>query len=851
MENDTPTIKATAFVANNKNETEELQNDQTELVLQKNRPHKKKNALLMPWMIIILITIMACAGFIAWIELEFATTINQNISDRYQKEYIENVSAIINNSFSNTQKELDDIAKNTYLQDALILQDSIQLTSQASVLGSSFKNLASFQIIPWDLSGTAGLGAHNIVPRNNIELMLLSQSGRQKTPGAEAYLYDKTWLISFSTPVIRDKTVIGVLLLTFNKNYLIDIINTPAFTQNAKLKIALNNKAQQAIIELGEGSIKNSSKTPLSFTNGILVTTFNAEKMTSMQTSYTPMYIAVGFVAGLIFIVCIMGYRLSFEFIKKDGRSICNYIESLSALHKTRQPELNNSILVPVLVAIDALSERTTKSNLTAETKDNYKSPQASRPPEKIGQATVGEKNSFEYPEIFKDYDIRGIATTQLNSDTMVSIGKAIGSQAMALGIKSIVTARDGRVSSEKIQYDLSRGIISTGCDVINLGQIPSPVLYFAIQKMNMSAGVMVTGSHNPAEYNGLKITLDNKALRGQEIQNLLKRIENYDFVTGQGKVTRQEITHEYIQAVSSDIIIAKPLKVVIDGCNGVGGEIGTQLLTMLDCEVTSLFCNVDGTFPNHGPDPSVRANLTDLVNKVQEIQADLGIAFDGDADRMVAVTASGDVISGDQLLMLFAKDIVSRNAGSNIIYDVKCSRNVEKIVSQYGGRAIMTKSGHSNIKAKMQESGALLGGELTGHFYFKERWYGFDDGIYAALRLIELLTTNNSTLDSEVAALPKSEATPELHIPLENIEQARDIVTKIHEALSTQLCKIDMTDGLRAEFDKGWGLVRPSNTSSNLSVRFEAETVDELARIQSIFKTALTNLKLNLTIPF
>lgn len=845
MEIDSPTIKATAI------SLEDSDDGRPEKTAEIAKPHKKRALLIMPWLLILAIVSASCVAVIGWIELQFTTGINQKITRQYQSEFIQNAGEAINNRISFTQRELDNLASNTSIQDALILQDPVQLNTISSVISSSFNNLVSFQIIPWDLSGTAGLKSRNIEPRNNIELMLLSKSGNKDRPGAEVYLHNKDWLVSFASPVIKDDMVIGVLLLTFNKEYLRDIIKTPVFAHNAKLIISLKTQKQQPVTEIGEGTIANPETIDLAFTHGILTATFDQKKLDSMQTAYTPIYTALGGIAGLILVLSLIGYKLSTSMIKKDIKSICNYADSLSSLHKTRQPDLLNSIIAPVLDAIDTLSARTTKTNVVVEARDNYKSPQASRPPEKLGVATVAEDNSFEHPEIFKDYDIRGIAASQLNSDAMVSIGKAIGSQALSLGINTILSGRDGRLSSEKIQYDLSRGIMSTGCDVINLGQIPTPVLNFATHKLDIGSAVMITGSHNPAEYNGLKIILGNKTLRGQEIQDLLKRIENYDFMTGQGKMTRQEINNDYVQAISSDIIIAKPLKVVIDACNGVGGEISTQLFSMLDCEVTPLFCNVDGTFPNHGPDPSIRANLTDLVNKVQEIQADIGIAFDGDADRMVAVTASGEVVSGDQLLMLFAKDIVSRNAASNIVYDVKCSRNVEKIVSQYGGRAIMTKSGHSNIKAKMQETGALLGGELTGHFFFKERWYGFDDGIYAALRLIELLTTNNTTLDEEIAALPMSHATPELHIPVADTRQGRDIVAKVQEAISNQPCKIDTTDGLRAEFDKGWGLLRPSNTSDTLSLRFEAESAEELSRIQAIFKTALSGLKNNLTIPF
>lgn len=810
---------------------------------------QKKNSLALPWLLVFFFSLIATGSICAWIEFRLSPATHAAAVTNHKQIFSQNIAQAINTRLIDTTTQTRSIAANADVIAAMQLQDPAIIESLARSIASGFSNIASLQLIPWNLTGTAGLKERNIELRNNIELMLLSKAGANKETQPEAYQHEGKWLVSFSAPIIQGDTVIGVLLLTFNDQYLASILKSSNLPDNAKITINVKN---QPILSLGSGNSTEQDGLPLGFTDGFIQIQYSDTAINKLETSFQPVYMALGGVLALLAIMILIGQRMTLQAIRKDTHLIINYADSLGALHNTSHPTLNVSVLSPVLDSIDALGSRTTKTAISSEVRDDYKSPQASaKVPEKMAAPTVAEKNHFDYPEIFRDYDIRGLAESQLNPDAAVMIGKAIGSYAIAAGINTIVMGRDGRVSGERIQYDVSRGILATGCDVINIGQVPSPVLYYATEKLGTGSGIMVTGSHNPPEYNGLKIVINHKTLQGDDLQSLLHRIEDYDFATGQGKISKQEIDQEYIDDVSTDIIIARPLNVVVDAGNGVGGTITTKLLGMLDCQVTELFCDVDGKFPNRGPDPSIRANLQAVISKVQETGADIGIAFDGDADRVVAITSSGRVINGDELLMLFARDIVSRNAGSHIVFDVKCSRNVEKLVSSYGGRAIMTRSGHSNLKATMQETGALLGGEFTGHYYFHERWNGFDDGIYAALRLLELISTGSSSLDEEISSLPQSASTPEFHVKVTNREQAEQVINKMRSTLAMESCTLDNTDGIRAEFEDGWGLIRCSNTSSSLSLRFEGDSDDALARIQGIFATSLNNLNLNLNLPF
>ena len=452
--------------------------------------------------------------------------------------------------------------------------------------------------------------------------------------------------------------------------------------------------------------------------------------------------------------------------------------------------------------------------------------------------------------EIFKAYDIRGIVGKTLTTEIINAIGHAIGSEARARGLMSIAIGRDGRLSGLKLTQALAKGLQKSGVNVIDVGMVATPMLYLAAHELCNYSGVMVTGSHNPPDYNGLKIVLDGETLAAESIQDLRVRFENNDLVSGNGDYSKKDITEMYLKRITSDITLERPMKIIVDCGNGVAGAFAPTLYRRLGCEVIEIFCEVDGTFPNHHPDPSVPENLRDVIHTLNTTDAEIGLAFDGDGDRLGVVTKNGDIIYPDRQLMLFAADVLSRNPGAQIIFDVKCTRNLAPWIERHGGKPIMWKTGHSFIKGKLKETGALLAGEMSGHIFFKERWYGFDDGLYAGARLLELLSRqadSNSTLNS----IPDAINTPELQIRLEEGENYTLIAQLQKTARFDNSERVITVDGLRVEYIDGFGLARSSNTTPVVVLRFEADNKIALKRIQDDFRKVILQAKPDAILPF
>nr|VFK53913.1 MAG: phosphomannomutase / phosphoglucomutase [Candidatus Kentron sp. TUN]VFK55026.1 MAG: phosphomannomutase / phosphoglucomutase [Candidatus Kentron sp. TUN]VFK55803.1 MAG: phosphomannomutase / phosphoglucomutase [Candidatus Kentron sp. TUN] len=456
---------------------------------------------------------------------------------------------------------------------------------------------------------------------------------------------------------------------------------------------------------------------------------------------------------------------------------------------------------------------------------------------------------------IFRAYDIRGIVGTALTSEIVYEIGRAIGSEAHDQGQQTLVVARDGRLSGPALQEALTAGILSSGRDVIDIGQVPTPVLYFAANQLGTGSGVMVTGSHNPPEYNGLKIMLGRKTLFGDDIMRLRARIHDDRFVSGKGNVRRQDVVQEYIQRVSQDIPKTPDTFTIVADCgNGVAGNVIPKLLRMLGHDVLEMYCEVDGNFPNHHPDPSQPENLEDLIRTVVDNQADFGLAFDGDGDRLGVVDNKGNIIWPDRQLMLFSRDVLSRHPGATIVFDTKCSKHLAQDIEKRGGRPIMWKTGHSFIKRKMRETGALLAGEMSGHIFFKERWYGFDDALYAAARLIEILVTAQTPPDMVFSSLPGDIGTPEIRVDMSEGQSLTFMERLMGEERFLQLfsdAHITTIDGFRADYSDSWGLVRASNTTPSLVLRFEADDELALEHIKEKFRTILLQLDPELSLSF
>jgi len=453
-------------------------------------------------------------------------------------------------------------------------------------------------------------------------------------------------------------------------------------------------------------------------------------------------------------------------------------------------------------------------------------------------------------PEIFKEYDIRGIVGKSLTDEIVEIIGHAIGSEALARQQTRIAIGYDGRLSGPSFIQALARGIQKSGIDVIDVGRVATPMVYFAAFQLQTDCAVMITGSHNPPAYNGIKIVLGGETLSGAAIQQLRQRIENNNLAHGAGRYSQYNIAPEYLTRIVGDIHLARPLKITIDCGNGIAGDFAGNLYRQLGCSVTELFCEVDGHFPNHHPDPSEPKNLQDLIAAVIANGSDLGLAFDGDGDRLGVVTADGKIIYPDRQLMLFAADVLSRHPNADIIFDVKSTRNLFSWIQQHGGNPILWKTGHSLMKAKMRESGALLAGELSGHVFFHERWYGFDDGLYVGARLLEILSKVDNP-SATLNALPDALSTPELHVHTAEGE-SHALINRIKQTATFEgaLEIIDL-DGLRVEYSDGFGLMRASNTTPVIVLRFEAEDAAGLARIQADFRRVLLAANSKLTLPF
>ena len=452
---------------------------------------------------------------------------------------------------------------------------------------------------------------------------------------------------------------------------------------------------------------------------------------------------------------------------------------------------------------------------------------------------------------IFRAYDIRGIVGETLTKELVYDIGRAVGSEAKELGSTTVVVGRDGRISSPTLAEALSEGIVSTGCHVLDIGMVPTPVLYFVVHHTDGRTGIMITGSHNPSEYNGLKMMIKGETLAGPRIQNLKQRIDNKAFASGEGSIEQNGMfVGEYIGTVCEDIQVTHKMKVVLDCGNGVAGEIAPVLLKSLGCEVIELFCEVDGNFPNHHPDPSKPENLAELIKAVKDHNADIGLAFDGDGDRLGVVDSNGKIIWPDRQMMLFAKDVLAGKPGSEIIYDVKCSRHLPDQIVKYGGRPLMWKTGHSFMKAKLKETGAKLAGEMSGHIFFNDRWFGFDDALYSAARLLQILSEYPKSSAEVFADFPDSINTPELNVELAEGENFKFIESLFATAKFTG-GKITDIDGMRLDFADGWGLVRASNTTPSLVIRFEADSKEALENIQAQFRQLMTNVKPDIKLPF
>lgn len=459
---------------------------------------------------------------------------------------------------------------------------------------------------------------------------------------------------------------------------------------------------------------------------------------------------------------------------------------------------------------------------------------------------------------IFRAYDIRGIVGECLSEDMFYAIGQAVASEALDAGESALIVAHDARTHSPKFSSSVAEGIISTGCNVIDIGLVPTPLMNFAAaQHAQTSSGIIITASHNPKEYNGCKMVINGNTLVDEDIQRLKQRIQKKDVRTAnvKGKKASEDFSQAYVDYIKNNVqgdSWKDNWKVVIDSANGAASQLSVNLFSALGCNVTPIFCEFDGSFPNHDPDPSVEENLQALIKKVKQEKADVGFAFDGDGDRLVAITPQGKIIWPDQLMMLFAEDVVAKNPHCHVVYDIKSSACLGDLISQKGGQPVLWKTGHSHIKAKMKQTNAVLGGEFSGHIFFKDRWFGFDDGLYAAVRLLEIMSQTQQTLDIALELLPKRVSTPEIKVAIDEEEKFVFMDKLINNVSSmSKATAVTTIDGLRIDFENSWGLVRASNTAPALTLRFEASDEKKQKEVKEIFKDLLHNIDKTLELNF
>ncbi len=443
-------------------------------------------------------------------------------------------------------------------------------------------------------------------------------------------------------------------------------------------------------------------------------------------------------------------------------------------------------------------------------------------------------------PQIFRQYDIRGIVGSDLTEESVYLIGKGFGTWLRRRNLASVVIGGDARLSTPSFKKQFSKGLMETGCDVTDIGIVATPLMYFSIWSLKTDAGAMITASHNPSEYNGIKLNNGLASVYGSEIKDVLKHIQDSDFETGNGSFTEDNtIENKYFEYIFNSIKLERPLKVVVDGGNGMGGPYLPHLLKQMGCDVTEIFCEPDGNFPNHHPDPTILKNNQQLIAKVKEIGADVGIGLDGDADRIGVIDERGNMLYGDQILNIIARDFLKKNPGEFVLADVKCSKNLFDDIVKYNGKPIMYKTGHANIKNEMRNRGIKVGGEMSGHIFLKDRFLGFDDAIYVSCRFIEIMSLTNEPVSSFLADQPKMFNTPEIHINVPE-EKKFDIVAKVVQTFKDEGYEVNDIDGVRVTFEDGWGLCRASNTTPVLVLRFEATTEARMEEIKELFNKKL-----------
>lgn len=824
--------------------------------------NNKKTSLFSLALLALLVTTL---GFILSLGISLFA-IHPVINDQHQQtldqQQADQAASLINLQLQQTRFTLQHFAKQPKVINALLSEDSQSLSEVARETEKALPYIKQVRLIT---KGSAKPDNSGLVPLTyaGIDLINRTQAGSEVQP--EAFSLHGSWIINFSQPIIdvKNKNILGVLFASFELELLENSLaalpqKSGRFEVLQEFPSTLGEKPRLSIFTRGES---NSDRSLTSIIDGSWLIQFNPARTVNLLTPFSAL---LPWLIALLIAVSTQGILAWFQakLLSKNQHALETFIGRLMSENIKRYPRFSLQVFEDIARKVDdnnrpkteQVHKKTTQPFVkTTQSRTDFIADQSKRQDVLDIQVIEDEQNNqatLEVPQsIFRAYDIRGIVGETLTEDGVRYIGQALGSEILDRGHNEIQVAADGRLSSPMLKKALIEGITSTGCNVLDLGSVPTPVMYFGTHYLESHNGVVITGSHNPKNYNGLKIVIDGVTLAQESIFHLYQRLQNKELHQGEGTISKTSIVSDYLQHIIDDIAIAKPMKVVIDCGNGITGKTAPQLFQGLGCDVVELYSTVDGNFPNHHPDPAKEENMQDLINKVAEVNADIGVAFDGDGDRIGVVTNKGKIISPDRLLMLFALDVVSRNPGCDVIYDIKSTRRLNHLISSAGGCPIMWKTGHSLMKAKMSETGALLGGELSGHIYFKERWFGFDDGAYAAARLIELLSFELDDADTLFERLPEDVSTPELTIDVTD-ETKFDIIKQLTQSANFENSTISTIDGIRVDFSHGWGLVRASNTTPKLTLRFEAQDEISLAEIKDNFKKELLAIDDSLSFP-
>lgn len=808
------------------------------------------------------------------------TDVNQ-ANEKATEALAKGITSSIASQVNILQETVIKIAKSPEAITAIESKDKLKISQTETMLEQFIPQVMKLRLI---LPDNETLDKSSIPHMGNADFIMAQESlssVKKQLPVVQGQ--GKNRHLALTSVIKNNGEPVGVVLASLKFDFLQSTLNTYQIP-NSYIELKQNKVALAAA---GNSSEKTGGDQSIKIPGTSWAIHYWHTTITN-QTTFLSFLGMLVFPAFLSCLACFIGFKKLKSLFNKDQDSLQSIIKDLVSgknvgsypMHFDGMKEIGSNIIqlnhgvnhqniqekekVGEITKEDTLDQPLNPSflgsninieeidNTTTDSKTNTPTAIPKRSENSLADTSTSEPQVNKKETIFKANDIRGIAGEALSKEVVFNIGRAIGSEAKEQKVSTIVIGRDARISSPELAESLTKGVTSTGVDILDLGLVPSPLVYFVAHHSEGKSGVVITGSHNPPEYNGLKIIINAKVIADNKLKKLATRIDKEDFLTGkEGSIEENTLfVNEYIGIISEDIHLVRPMKVVVDCGNGAAGQLAPLLLKTLGCEVIELFCEFDGTFPNHHPDPNNPANLTDLIKTIQEHKADVGVAFDGDGDRLGVVDSKGNIIWPDRQMMLFAKDVLTLKPGSEIIYDVKCSRHLGEQIVKNGGRPLMCKTGHSFMKEKIKETGAALAGEMSGHIFFNDRWFGFDDALYAASRLIEILSADTRNSADVFADFPNSLNTPEILIKLSE-EESLHIMDKIFAEQNFSEGKIIKIDGMRVEFTDGWGLVRTSNSLPALTLRFEADNTEALQRIQSKFKALLVKVKPDIALPF